>query len=76
MLRQILACLDLPGARSAAEIHCMWHLCKHCTSRARHSTMQSACLEPTKGLLHVGAQCLRDALQVITTKVVVCCSKA
>ena len=73
MLRQILACLDLPGARSAAKIHCMRGICANtalpepvilpCNPRAT---------EPIEGLLHRGAQCLRDALQVVATKVVVC----
>ena len=38
--------------------------------------MHSVASKPINGLFYLGTQLLSNGLQVVTTKIVVCCSKA
>ena len=76
MKPQIIAHFCLPCCIRIIQIDIMCGLRKHCTTGAGHARLQSLGGQPGKSLIDLGAQHLRNRLQIVPAKLVGCCSKA
>jgi hypothetical protein len=65
---QIAANFHLRRCGCAAEVNFMQQVRKYSTSRACHPGVETLGIEPLKGLIHTGAQCLSNGLQVVPAK--------